>query len=179
MGHKVDAGGNVLRALSLGGVLALVWLLLSGHYTPLILTFGLISIIVVVAIAVRMDVLDHEGHPVHLTRHFPGYSLWLCGEIIKANIDVMKRIWSPSLPISPTLYLLKTSQPGELGQVIYANSITLTPGTVSVSLANGNILVHAIAREVGDDLAKGEMDRRVTQIEVPGAGVPARKRQAG
>lgn len=158
----------MLRALSLGGVLAAAWLLLSGHYTPLILALGLISVVAVVAIALRMDVVDHEGFPIHLTRRFPGYWLWLGVEIVKANIDVAKRVWSPGLPISPTLYLLKTSQPGELGQVIYANSITLTPGTVSVSLVDGKILVHAIAREVGDDLAAGEMDRRVTRLETSG-----------
>ena len=157
----------MLRALSLGGVLAAAWLLLSGHYTPLILAFGLISVVAVVAIALRMDVVDHEGFPIHLTRRFPGYWLWLAVEIIKANIDVAKRVWSPSLPISPTLYLLNTSQPNELGQVIYANSITLTPGTVSVSLVDGKILVHAIAREVGDDLSAGEMDRRVARLEAP------------
>jgi len=161
----------VLRALSLGGVLAVAWLLLSGHYTPLILAFGVTSVVVVVAIALRMDVVDHEGFPIHLTRRFPGYWIWLGIEIVKANIDVAKRIWSPSLPISPTLYLLNTTQPGELGQVIYANSITLTPGTVSVSLVDGKVLVHAIAREVGDDLAAGEMDRRVTLLEA--SGVPA------
>ncbi|MDH3228333.1 MAG: Na+/H+ antiporter subunit E, partial [Alphaproteobacteria bacterium] len=97
--------------------------------------------------------------------------------IVKANIDVAKRVWSPSLPISPTLFLLPTSQPGALGQVIYANSITLTPGTVSVSLEDGKILVHAIAKEVGDDLATGEMDRRVTRLEASGIGKPASERQ--
>lgn len=161
----------MLRVVSLGSVLALVWLLLSGHYTPLILSFGLVSVVAVVAIALRMDVVDHEGHPIHLTGRFIGYWIWLAIEIAKANIDVAKRIWSRSLEISPTLYLLRTSQPGELGQVIYANSITLTPGTVSVSLEDGEILVHAIAREVGDDLAGGEMDRRVTRLEA--SGVPA------
>ncbi len=163
----------MLRALLLGGVLALAWLLLSGHYTPLILSFGLISVIAVVAIALRMDVLDHEGLPIHLTRYFPGYWVWLAIEIVKANIDVARRVWSPSLPISPALFLLKTSQPGELGQVIYANSITLTPGTVSVSLADGHVLVHAIAREVGESLAEGEMDRRVTRLEALGVNARA------
>lgn len=155
----------MLRALSLAVVLAVVWLLLSGHYTPLILSFGVASVVAVVAISLRMDVVDHEGLPIHLTRHFPWYWIWLGGEIVKANIDVARRIWSPSLPISPTLFLLRASQPGELGQVIYANSITLTPGTVSVSLNDGKILVHAIARSVGDELAAGEMDRRVARLE--------------
>jgi multicomponent Na+:H+ antiporter subunit E len=176
---KADASGSrrrgdfVLRVLSLGGSLIVVWLLLSGHYTPLIMTFGLVSVGVVVAIALRMDVIDHESVPIHLTGRFLSYWFWLAVEIVKANIDVAKRIWSPSLPISPTLFRLKTSQPGELGQVIYANSITLTPGTVSVSLEDGKILVHAIAREVGDDLSAGEMDRRVTRLEASGIPAPA------
>jgi multicomponent Na+:H+ antiporter subunit E len=119
-----------------------------------------------------MDVVDHEGHPIHLSFRFIGYWFWLMAEIVKSSIDMTKRIWSPAMPISPTVYLLKTSQPGELGQVIYANSITLTPGTVTIRLEDGDILVHAIAREVGDDLAGGEMDRRVTRLEASGIMAP-------
>ncbi|NIQ97675.1 MAG: Na+/H+ antiporter subunit E, partial [Desulfuromonadales bacterium] len=103
---------------------------LSGYFTPLLLGFGVVSCALVVAIALRMDVLDHEGHPIHLSTRFVGYWVWLIVEIVKANIDVAKRIWSPSLPISPAMFLLNAGQTGELGQVIYANSITLTPGTV-------------------------------------------------
>lgn len=152
-------------------VLFATWMLLSGEFSlhhGLVLGLGIASVILVVLIAVRMDVVDHEGHPIHLTRRFIGYWFWLLVEIVKASLDVTKRIWSPSLPISPTMYILKASQPGELGQVIYANSITLTPGTVTVRLDGGDILVHAIAREVGDDLARGEMDRRVTRLEASG-----------
>ena len=162
------------RTLSLGMVLFATWMLLSGEFSlrhGLVLGLGIASVILVVLIAVRMDVVDHEGHPIHLTFRFFGYWFWLLLEIVKASLDVTKRIWSPSLPISPTMYILKASQPGELGQVIYANSITLTPGTVTVRLDGGDILVHAIAREVGDDLASGEMDRRVTRLEASGITV--------
>lgn len=163
------------RALSLGIVLFATWMLLSGEISlnhGLVLGLGIASVILVVLIAVRMDVVDHEGHPIHLTRRFIGYWLWLLVQIVKASIDVTRRIWSPSLPISPTMYILKAGQPGELGQVIYANSITLTPGTVTVRLDGGDIFVHAIAREVGEDLAGGEMDRRVTLLEASGNKVP-------
>lgn len=159
------------RALSLGIVLFATWMLLSGEFSldhGLVLGLGIASVILVVLIAVRMDVVDHEGHPIHLTQRFIGYWLWLIAEIVKAAIDVTRRIWSPSLPISPAMYILKAGQSGELGQVIYANSITLTPGTVTVRLDCGDIMVHAIAREVGDDLAGGEMDRRVTRLEASG-----------
>lgn len=154
-----------MRAVSLGLLLLVTWILLSGHFTPLLLGFGVASAILVVLIAVRMNVVDREGHPIHLTTRFIGYWLWLAVEVVKASIDVARRIWSPRLPISPTLFQLRASQPGELGQVIYGNSITLTPGTVTVQIDDGNLLVHAIAAEVGEDLAGGEMDRRVTRLE--------------
>lgn len=160
------------RALSLGIVLFATWMLLSGPYSVhhgLVLGLGIASVILVVLIAFHMDVIDHEGHPIHLTYRFAAYWAWLLVEIIKSSIDVTKRIWSPSLPISPTIFILKTSQPTELSQVIYANSITLTPGTVTVRLDRDNILVHAIARDVGEDLASGEMDRRVTRLESAGS----------
>jgi multicomponent Na+:H+ antiporter subunit E len=145
--------------------LYLVWLLLSAIFEPLILAFGLVSCLGVVAIAHRMEVIDHEGHPIHLGRKAVGYWPWLALEITKANLDVARRIIDPGLPISPTLVKLKTSQKSELGQVIYANSITLTPGTVSIDVEGDEITVHALSAEAAAELEKGDMDRRVTAME--------------
>jgi multicomponent Na+:H+ antiporter subunit E len=139
--------------------------LLSGHFEPLILALGLASCVVVVAITRRMDLIDHEGHPIHLTRRAVGYWLWLSWEVVKANIDVAKRVLAPKLNISPTMVRLTASQKSDLGLVIYANSITLTPGTVSVDVEPGEILVHALSRDAAEDLQGGEMDRRVGQVE--------------
>ena len=161
-------GAAVVHAISLGVVLAIVWLLLSGHFEPLVLTLGLASCVVVVAITRRMDLVDHEGHPIHLTRRATGYWLWLAWEVVKANIDVAKRVLAPNLNISPTMVRLTASQKTDLGLVIYANSITLTPGTVSVDVDPGEILVHALSRDAADDLKGGEMDRRVAQVEGEG-----------
>ncbi len=155
----------VVHAISLGIVLAVVWLLLSGHYEPLILALGLASCVVVVAITRRMDLVDHEGHPIHLTMRVVGYWPWLAWEIVKANIDVAKRVLAPRMAISPTLVRLSASQKSDLGLVIYANSITLTPGTVAVDVEPGEILVHALSRDAAKELEAGEMDRRVSQLE--------------
>lgn len=155
---------RIIHSLSLGAVLFIVWLLLSGHYTPFILTLGVASCVLVVAITVRMDVIDQEGHPIHLTWRALIYWPWLLVEIVKANIDVARRILSPSMPVTPTLIRVKASQKSDLGQVIYANSITLTPGTISVDVANGEILVHALSRSGAEDLVRGEMDRRVSRM---------------
>lgn len=153
------------HAISLWLVLFGTWLLLSGHFEPLLLGLGVLSCAAVVAIVHRMEVLDHEGHPVHLTPHVFTYWLWLGWEIVKANWDVARRVLDPSLPISPTFLRVKASQPSELGQMIYANSITLTPGTISVDVGGGEILVHSLTREGADSLVEGEMDRRCRQLE--------------
>jgi multicomponent Na+:H+ antiporter subunit E len=153
-----------IHSLSLGAVLFAVWLLLSGHYTPFITTLGVASSALVVLITLRMDVADHEGHPIHLSWRALTYLPWLMIEIVKANIDVAKLILSPKLAITPTLLRVKASQTSDLGQVIYANSITLTPGTISIDVANGEILVHALSRDGAEALIEGEMDRRVTKM---------------
>ncbi|MDH3910679.1 MAG: Na+/H+ antiporter subunit E [Rhodospirillales bacterium] len=158
----------MVRAVSLSVVLYVLWLLLSGHYEPLLLVLGAVSCVFVAWIAYRMDVADREGHPIHLTWRSLVYWPWLFWEIVKANLEVARLILAPRLAISPTVIKVKASQPDELGHVIYANSITLTPGTVSIDVRDATIEVHAITREMAEGLQTGEMDRRVTRME--GAG---------
>ena len=154
--------------VSLGLTLFVLWLLLSGQYTfdsRLILALGLASCTFVVAIALRMKIADREGHPIHLLVPSLRYIPWLLWAIVKSNIDVTRCILNPRLPISPTLVKVKAGQQSELGQTIFANSITLTPGTVSLDVAEGEILVHALTRESAAEVADGEMDRRVALLE--------------
>ena len=154
--------------LSLGLTLFVMWMLLSGHYTvgsSLILSLGLASCAFVVAIALRMKIADREGHPIHLLVSSLRYIPWLLWAIVKSNIDVTRCILNPGLPISPTLVKVKAGQQSELGQAIFANSITLTPGTVALDVAEGEILVHALTRESAAEVADGEMDRRVALLE--------------
>jgi multicomponent Na+:H+ antiporter subunit E len=150
--------------ISLFITLIVIWLLLSGHTDPLLLSLGLASVILTVIIDHRMDVVDHEGNRVRYTTRLITYIPWLAWETIKANITVAKLIINPKMPIHPNLFTVKASQPGELGKTIYANSITLTPGTVSMSVDGDEILVHAIDQGTADDLLTGEMDRRVTRV---------------
>lgn len=155
----------MIHAVSLALALAAVWLLLSGHLDFLLLALGLVSVIAVVLISRRMDVVDHEGQPVHLGWRIVAYWPWLGWEIIKANWDVARLILDPKLPISPVITSIKATQKSDLGQVIFANSITLTPGTVSVRLLPGEIIIHAISEDGAADLETGRMDRKVTALE--------------
>jgi multicomponent Na+:H+ antiporter subunit E len=157
----------VLHAFSLAFTLSILWLLLSGHFSEsLLLALGLASVILVVAIVRRMETLDHEGHPVHLSRRVLIYWPWLIKEIVLANIDVGKAILRFRVPIAPTVFTVRASQRSELARVIYANSITLTPGTVTIAIDGDLLTIHALTPGAIEGLEGGEMDRRVREIEV-------------
>jgi len=143
-----------------------MWLLWSGHYTPLLLSFGATSCVIALFIAYRMDALEStEEHPIRLSLRLFTYIPWLLGAIVKANIDIARRILSPSMPISPNIVHVEASQHTEVGQAIYANSITLTPGTITLLVRDGTLTIHALTQESAADLKTGDMDRRVTGVE--------------
>ncbi len=146
--------------------LALLWLLLSGHYTPLLLFLGLLSIVLVTIISLRMNLIAYDQPEIVLQfiRYIP-YGFWLTVEILKSNIDVCKRILNPGLPINPDLITVKSSQRSDFAKVTFANSITLTPGTISIDVEGSNIEVHSLS-EIGiEGLETGEMDKRITRAE--------------
>ncbi len=153
------------HTISLFLTLAAFWLLNSGHYSVLVLSLGFASIALILIISHKMDVVDNESQPIYLSRKILGYYLWLIKEIIKSNITVVKHIWLGEKTISPTLKKIKISQQTDMGKVIYANSITLTPGTVAIDLVDNEITVHALLSKDIESLEVGEMDRRVTLLE--------------
>ena len=150
---------------SLTIVLVLFWLVLSGNYTVITLTAGTLSIIGVMALAHRMKIVDDEGHPVHLALRALTYMPWLFVEIAKAAWDVTRIILHPKLPISPTLIRVRAGQKTAVGRTVYANSITLTPGTVTAGVSGDEILVHAVTQEGAEDLDTGVMNERVKRLE--------------
>ena len=155
----------MVRGLSLGAALTVLWLLFSGHYDAWFLVLGAVSVVLTVYLASRMDVVDHEAQPLHLTLKISRYYTWLIKEIFLANLLVVKHIWLGNKSISPVFATITASQKTEIGKVIYANSITLTPGTVTVNIEGNKFLVHALLRESIEGLESGDMDRRVTQLE--------------
>lgn len=157
---------DVKNAISLGTALLLVWLLWSGHPTVFLISLGLLSIAFTIGTVHAMGILDEESVPVWLGfRPFTRYLPWLTKEIICSNIDVARRIVDPQLPISPSMIFVKSDQETAVGRVIMANSITLTPGTISVELQPGRIQVHALTHEGAAEDLSGEMNRRVTELE--------------
>lgn len=155
----------MFRTVSLLLALYAFWLLLSGYFTPFLLAAGAGSAVVVAWLARRMDAVDHEGRPVGLGPRVLLYWPWLLKEIVKSAWDVSKIIVHPALPISPTLVRFKPSQRTEVGLVVHANSITLTPGTIAVEASASEFLVHGITRGAANGTLASEMDRRVTACE--------------
>jgi multicomponent Na+:H+ antiporter subunit E len=147
-----------------------LWLLLSGIYKPLVIGFGALSVLLVTYVTMRMDEVDDDRVDIRLDPIATiKYVLWLLVEIAKANWAVTRIILSPGMPLRQHLLAVPYTQKTDLGQVIFANSITLTPGTISVETETGHFLVHAVSYSADDDAALADMDRRVTATERTGA----------
>lgn len=153
-----------IQTVSLTLLLIVFWLLNSGHYTPLILGLGGASIALVILIARRMKVVDEESVPFHLSREIPGYYLWLLTELVISNIQVVKRIWSPNTTLNPVVETLSITQDNDMGRVILANSITLTPGTITTAVTEKSITVHALDYSSIEALKNGEMGARIRRL---------------
>ena len=119
---------------SVGAFLSLYvfWLLLSGLLHALPDDRRRRRALAVVLYTRRMHVLDPEGQPLQLLLPAALYWCWLLVEILKSGWSVVRIIVDPKLPISPTLVRFKPSQKTPVGLVTHANSITLTPGTITV-----------------------------------------------
>jgi len=155
----------VFHSISLFVSLYLFWLLLSGFFTAFLLSAGAGSALAVVWFARRMDVVDHEGHPIQIGLTSIFYWPWLAVEIVKSAWTVSRIILDPRLPISPTLVRFKPSQASDIGLVIHAQSITLTPGTITIEADPAQFLVHGLTREGAAGVVDSEMDRRVSACE--------------
>jgi multicomponent Na+:H+ antiporter subunit E len=154
-----------MRYVSLGALLFIFWLALSGHYTPLLIGIGVACTLLSVVMAVRMGAIDAEAHPLHLFRPAMTYFPWLAWEIAKSAWAVARIIIDPKLPISPTMTVVAASQRTSVGIATYANSITLTPGTITTDVRGNELTVYALVREGAIDVEAGGMDARVKQFE--------------
>ena len=155
----------MLRHIATLVLLCSCWFLWSGHTEPLILGFGLGSCLLVTWIAARMDRVDGSREAYLLGLRWLPYVPWLLWEILKSNLHVIRVILSPRLPVAPRLIVVESTQRSDLGWVVFANSITLTPGTLTLDLRDGRVLVHALTAETAEGLQTGEMDRKVTALE--------------
>ena len=136
---------------------------MSGHYNFLIVGLGIISCVFCVYVAKRGKLIDDEGLPIFFIPRLLNYLIWLFKEILKSNLSTAKVIINGQ--VEPETFTVKTSQVTDVAKVTYANSITLTPGTVTTKIQKDIFEVHALNSDFGNDVRTNEMDKKVTWLE--------------
>ncbi|MGH1537685.1 MAG: Na+/H+ antiporter subunit E [Gammaproteobacteria bacterium] len=155
----------LIRIIAASIVLFFLWLLLSGHYGPLLLSLGALSCVFVAWVSEKFGLFRNDYSTLKLNFKLPTFLPWFFFEVIKSNIDVSWRILHPKLPIEPNIMTLDASQHSNLATAVYANCITLTPGTYSLDLDSNSIEVHSLTKALAEDLQTGEMSRRIAALE--------------
>jgi multicomponent Na+:H+ antiporter subunit E len=143
--------------VSLSVVLAILWAVLSGYFDkPILLILGAVSVILAMGLAYRMRIIDRETAPFFRLGTLIPYYMWLGREITMANVAVVKTSLKPEIDITPRLVRVPVEARSDLGRCIFANSITLTPGTVTVEIEEDGYLVHALSPDFTspDDFAQ-------------------------
>lgn len=152
---------NLRRLLPMAPLLGAFWLILSGHFEPLMLALGAASITVVCAMAWRAELYLHRDLTARFAVRLPGYFLWLSWKVLVSSLTVVRKVWSPHPVLRPVVGSIPARDLPELSQVTYANSITLTPGTLSLDISAKIIRVHSLAQADIDELRTGAMLSRV------------------
>jgi multicomponent Na+:H+ antiporter subunit E len=146
-------------------ILVISWLLWSGIYKPILIALGLFSCLLSLWLGQRMGFFRHPM-PLRALLRLPGLWLWLLKEVIKSSLEVARVVLSPSLPIQPELVELTTSEKTDAGKVILGNSITLSPGTVTIDVHEDRLLVHCLTANSAAGLRDRETERRTARLEI-------------
>lgn len=146
-------------------ILMVFWVVLSGKFDPFHLSLGgLCSLFVAVRFHDMLFANVRVGDMRTVVGRFIGYIPWLLRQIFMANIHVASLVLRPKMPIEPRILTFKTKLETDISSVTLANSITLTPGTITVDIRENVFHVHALSRKVAEDLNAGEMEDRVAHI---------------
>jgi multicomponent Na+:H+ antiporter subunit E len=161
---RQKGNGYVLQLGLLGFVLVLTWLGLSGFFKPLLLSLGAVSVVITLIFAVRVKFFEHVIGLNSMGWRLPLYWLWLLGEIIKSALQVARIVLSPKIPMNHRMVKITSQSGDELPRVILGNSITLSPGTITIDIDDREVLVHCISEEGAQDMESGELLRRIEAL---------------
>ena len=152
------------RKAVLAVLLAASWLLWSGMFKPLLLALGGVSCLLVLYLAQRMRLFEHDVFSLRFTGRLLRFWGWLGREIVRSSLDVTRVVLSPKLPISPTVIEFDSACEHPVDRTILGNSITLTPGTLTLRIDERHFVVHALTEDGAREIAGGEMDGRVAAL---------------
>jgi len=145
-------------------LLAAAWLLWSGLFKPLLLGLGLFSCALVLLISKRMRLFDTDILELRFMTRLLSFWAWLGREIVRSSLEVTRTVLDPKLPISPTVAEFDSNCDHPVDRAILGNSITLTPGTLTLSIDGQRFTVHALTEDGAREMMAGEMDRRVSEL---------------
>lgn len=154
-----------MHAFALILTTAALWFALSGFLKPLLLTFGVVSVLAVYLLSRRFGAIDDKAAPWRIMLAAPLYWFWLFVEIGKANFVVVRAALSRDAAISPTMITASNRQKSDVGIATFANSITLTPGTVTVSIDGDTAQIHALTEDLADPTGLAAMGARVAKLD--------------
>lgn len=157
--------GLILQIL----LLSAIWLILSGRTDVIYLLWGTVSIAFVIWLSGRLNSIPlAKDEPCGSTRiiipRLIVYLFWLVWQIIKSGVYVAYVVLHPKMPIEPMIVRFISKQPNVLARVILGNSITLTPGTLTLDIEDNLFTVHALTRDTEEDLISGDMEARVARL---------------
>lgn len=154
----------VARILILLLLLAAAWVLWSGYLKPLLLGLGVVSCLLTVWIVRRMGYFDDETFAFHYDWRLLGFWAWLGVEVVKSSIEVARVVLRPRIDVEPSLVDVDGRDLDPVDLAVLGNSITLTPGTLTLDAHEGRLLVHALTADGAAALQSGEMLRRVAAL---------------
>jgi multicomponent Na+:H+ antiporter subunit E len=137
------------------------WLVLSGHYTLLYVGLGIVSAALVTWLNRRDEIVSDV---VRALPRLVTYLPWLLVQIVRSNLQVARLVLDPRLPIDPVVVRVRTGMRQDLAVATLANSITLTPGTVTVDIDGDELVIHALTPDTAAGVVAGEMARRVARV---------------
>ncbi|HVR34897.1 MAG TPA: Na+/H+ antiporter subunit E [Methylomirabilota bacterium] len=155
------------RFLVQGVVLMGLWLLLSGQYDAFHIALGVLSVGLVIGINRHLPpVVCRDDPPEARLRlwRLALYLPWLFLEMVLSSLHVARVVLSPRPPLSPRMVRFKSRQPGDFARVILGNSITLTPGTLTITIEGDEYLVHALTPTTASGLLSGTMQTKVARL---------------
>jgi len=152
---------RLFRILLTTSLFVVAWLLWSGMYKPLMLTLGALSVALTILLAWRMRFFKKRLFALRFSFGILRYWGWLFIEVVKSSIQVMRVVLRPTIEVAPVVVKIPRNERSEFQTMMLGNSITLTPGTITLDVDEDTILVHALTEAGADDLVAGEMARRV------------------
>ena len=154
-------------------ILFVFWLILSGHYEAEHIFLGVLSAGLITFLTNDLFYfLYHHGRHKEIDNRliflqlwrFLAYIPWLLIKIMKSNIQVAYLVLHPRMPIEPVLLQFRTRLRRSIAQVIVANSITLTPGTITVSLEDGEYIIHTLEPSSASEILEAQIQNKVGAI---------------